>query len=122
MTSPADIRKSILIFALSGLGKTSLCRRFPRVTYDTDLAFDASLAAAFPKLAPDDRYTAWRTLARSERIGTPNRIGPQAAQPQNGQNPENRDAGPSGEPRSRGFCRHFSRVKREFAPCGQTDP
>jgi GTPase SAR1 family protein len=66
MPHDAPNPRSILIFALSGLGKTTLCQRFPAVTYDTDIAFDAALALAFPDLAPDARYIAWRSLARSE--------------------------------------------------------
>ena len=58
--------KPILIFALSGLGKSTLCARFPALTYDTDVAFDDALSTAFPKLSREDRYKAWRKLAQSE--------------------------------------------------------
>ena len=66
MTPAAGTANSVLVFALSGLGKTTLCRLYPLVTYDTDIAFDAALALAFPALAANDRYAAWRTLARSQ--------------------------------------------------------
>jgi len=65
MPYDASNTRIVLIFALSGLGKTTLCKRFPAVTYDTDVAFDTALALAFPDLAPDARYTAWRSLART---------------------------------------------------------
>lgn len=57
---------SVLIFALSGLGKSTLCLRFPDLTYDTDLAFDDALATAFPAMDLQERHRAWRRLARSE--------------------------------------------------------
>jgi len=57
---------SRLVFALSGLGKSELCRRFPSSTYDTDEAFDLALAAAFPDETIDARRRKWRNLCREE--------------------------------------------------------
>lgn len=62
-----------------------------------------------------------QTLALT-RTGDAKHVRPQATQPQNRQNPENRADGPSGEQRPARFCRHFSRVKRDFTRRWQTDP
>lgn len=58
--------RPILVYALSGLGKSALCRRFPHRTADTDTNLDAVLAPEFPDLTPPSRRVAWRALARSE--------------------------------------------------------
>lgn len=61
----------VLIFALSGLGKSTLCARHPDHTYDTDTALDAALADCFPAHPPSTRRIAWRALARTRPWCTP---------------------------------------------------
>lgn len=62
-------QRPLLLFALSGLGKSALCERFPDVTYDTDTALDSALAALFPDEAPSRRRVSWRALTRSTPWG-----------------------------------------------------
>ncbi|MCB9542285.1 MAG: hypothetical protein H6703_07555 [Myxococcales bacterium] len=82
MHEPGDERAPLpppvapaLVFALSGLGKSTLCARYPDVCHDTDTTFDAALAACFPALTGRrERRIAWRALARArpwERPETP---------------------------------------------------
>jgi hypothetical protein len=62
----AETKNNLLIYALSGLGKSSLCAQHPSVTYDTDHAFFGALAEAFPTQSPRERNRSWRALARSQ--------------------------------------------------------
>ncbi len=55
----------MLLFALSGLGKSTLAERHPGAVFDGDHWIYAAVADAFPELEPRARLRAWRTLARS---------------------------------------------------------
>lgn len=67
---PAD--RPALVFALSGLGKSTLCARHPAHTHDTDVALDAALARCFPAIsAVRARRVAWRALAQRRPWTTP---------------------------------------------------
>ena len=57
---------TILVHALSGLGKSTLAERYPSVTHDTDVDLDATLAEVFPALQGRARRIAWRALARQQ--------------------------------------------------------
>lgn len=57
-------RGAVLVFAASGLGKSTLAAARPEVVADTDVALDAALADAFPEAATvRERRRAWRALA-----------------------------------------------------------
>jgi hypothetical protein len=61
---PCD--RSILIYALSGMGKSTLARRYPDVTFDTDVALDEALGSCFPAMPASQRRRAWRRFAQSK--------------------------------------------------------
>lgn len=53
---------AVLIYALSGLGKSSLAKSYPNDVLDADGFLYAAVAAAFPDLDPRSRLRAWREL------------------------------------------------------------
>ena len=56
-----------LIYALSGLGKSTVCDGHPERTYDTDIALDSALRDAFPEIEElRARRRAWRSLCQAE--------------------------------------------------------
>lgn len=57
---------SAVVFALSGLGKTYLCSKFPTVAYDTDRAFERALDNAWPGLGERAAKRRWRQLAQGQ--------------------------------------------------------
>lgn len=69
---PGD--RPILIYALSGLGKSELCRRYPEQTVDTDDILNAVLGPEFDDIAPSQRRQAWRALARTEPWRQPDSV------------------------------------------------
>ena len=73
--APPPGTASVLIFALSGLGKTTLCREYPEHTYDTDIAMRDAIHAEFGGPSTQtELFLKWRAFARSperKRVGTP---------------------------------------------------
>jgi hypothetical protein len=56
---------TVLIVALSGLGKSTLAAHHPETVFDGDRCIYAAVADAFPRLDPRARLRAWRELSRS---------------------------------------------------------
>lgn len=54
----------VLLYAVSGLGKSQLAAAHPSVVRDADQFLYAALASGFPDLAPRERLRAWRALCR----------------------------------------------------------
>ena len=54
-----------LAYALSGLGKSWLCNRYPTLICDTDTALDAALAASWRGGSTSEHRRRWRTLAQT---------------------------------------------------------
>ena len=67
---PAPTGSSVLVFALSGLGKSHLTARYPEHIYDSDTALEKALRQEFGGVADghDARalFIQWRRFARSE--------------------------------------------------------
>lgn len=61
---PARPGGPILIYAISGLGKSTLAARYPAVVLDADELLYAAVAEGFPELDPRARLRAWRDLCR----------------------------------------------------------
>jgi hypothetical protein len=61
---PARPGGPILVYALSGLGKSTLTARYPSVVLDADDLLYAAVAEGFPELDPRARLRAWRDLCR----------------------------------------------------------
>lgn len=59
---PSCGARSILVFALSGLGKSTLARAHPDRVLDADTFLYAAVAEGFPDLQPRARLRAWRAL------------------------------------------------------------
>lgn len=56
---------SVLICAVSGLGKTTLASRHASTVFDADTLLYDAVRVGFPKLEPRARLRAWRRLCRS---------------------------------------------------------
>ncbi len=61
---PARPGGPVLVFALSGLGKSTLARAHPGDVLDADDILYSAVAEGFPGLEPRDRLLAWRDLCR----------------------------------------------------------
>lgn len=74
LIAPPPNSSSVLVFALSGLGKSHLARLYPAHTYDTDEALRSALRT---ELGPTDderaQFVQWRRLARSDARRDPHR-------------------------------------------------
>ena len=55
----------ILIYALSGLGKSTLVKTYPEKVYDYDPTIYTAVKAGFPNHEPRSALRAWRDLCRS---------------------------------------------------------
>lgn len=62
--SAASGHRSLLIHALSGLGKSTLAEAHPTLVCDADEFLYAAVANAFPALDPRARLRAWRDLCQ----------------------------------------------------------
>lgn len=56
----------IVVFALSGMGKTTLTKKHPNLVFDTDRALDEATSEAWPGMDPYDRRRAWRRFCREK--------------------------------------------------------
>ena len=63
---PARPGGPVLIYAVSGLGKTTLRDAYPEAAVDADEFLYAAVARAFPDLEPRARLMEWRVLCRSK--------------------------------------------------------
>lgn len=61
---PACPGGPVLIYALSGMGKSTLAARYPTQVLDADEFLYAAVAEAFPDVEPRARLRAWRDLCR----------------------------------------------------------
>ena len=61
---PDHRKQARLIYALSGLGKTTLAEAWPDKVVDADQWIYPAVAEAFPELEPRARLRAWRALCR----------------------------------------------------------
>jgi hypothetical protein len=59
------LRSPALVYALSGLGKSTLARAHPEMVCDYDERIYDAVSAGFPKLGPREALRAWRELCRS---------------------------------------------------------
>lgn len=59
-----------LVYALSGLGKTTLAQRNPELILDADEFLYQALERSFPQLQPRERPHAWRSLCQSKPWAT----------------------------------------------------
>ncbi len=55
---------SVLVFAVSGLGKSTFASQHPSRVLDADTLLYAAVAGGFPELKPRARLPAWRQLCR----------------------------------------------------------
>lgn len=63
---PADTTTPVLVYAISGMGKSTLAAAHPTAVLDADVFLYAAVAAGFPDLEPRQRLRAWRDLCRSK--------------------------------------------------------
>lgn len=56
----------LVVFALSGMGKTTLTKNHPNLVYDTDRALDEATSEVWPEMDPYDRRRAWRRFCREK--------------------------------------------------------
>ena len=56
----------VLVYALSGLGKSTLAAAHPESVLDADVFLYEAVAEAFPELEPRARLRAWRELCQSK--------------------------------------------------------
>lgn len=61
---PARPGGPVLIYALSGLGKSTLAARHPSTVLDADAFLYSAVAEAFPELEPRAQLRAWRALCQ----------------------------------------------------------
>lgn len=62
--TPARPGGPVLVYAISGLGKSTLATRYSESVFDTDNLLYAAVANGFPNLDPRARLRAWRDLCR----------------------------------------------------------
>ena len=62
--TPARPGCPVLVYAISGLGKSTLAAQHPDTVLDADELLYAAVADAFPDLDPRARLSAWRDLCR----------------------------------------------------------
>ena len=62
---PDPTTSPVLVYALSGMGKSTLAAAHPSAVLDADGFLYAAVADAFPDLDPRQRLRAWRDLCRS---------------------------------------------------------
>jgi hypothetical protein len=62
--SPSAGCGPVLIYAISGLGKSTLAARHPEVVLDADEFLYAAVSESFPDLEPRAQLNAWRDVCR----------------------------------------------------------
>lgn len=61
---PARPRGPVLVYAVSGLGKSTFAAAHPEAVLDADIFLYDAVAEGFPELGPRERLQAWRALCQ----------------------------------------------------------